>query len=121
MATQMIFAKINPQISLVQQTNPFNQNVTFVTGSYMTAIATPYVLGSDSTQFRVLYGNCEFDEAGYVVGFETVHSQGTTLSGETIEDWGTDDVTILEAIADENGVSIASVVSGSIQNNGMFF
>jgi len=121
MATQMIFAKINPPISLVQQTNLFNQNVTFTTGSYMTVVATSYALGSDSTQFRVFYGDCEFDEAGFVNEFKMVHSQTTTLSGETIQNWDTDDTVILDAIADENGVNITSLVSGSIQNNGMFF
>ena len=61
----MIFAQINPVASITQQTTPFVQ--TTVTGSYMTAIARPYALGSEKVNFQVNYGNVTFDESGSVI------------------------------------------------------
>jgi hypothetical protein len=121
MATQTIFAKINPPISLAQQSNLFNQTVTYEIGDYMTAIAVPYVLGSDLENFRVFYGRCDFDESGSVISFKTIHSQTITLSGTVIENWGENDDVILQAIANQEGITIEKIVSGNIENIGMFF
>jgi hypothetical protein len=114
----MIFGKINPVLSIAKQDTLFNPTPEFITGSYVTAVANQYALGAHQVNFRVMYGECTF-ESGSVVGFTTIHADNVVLSGSAIEEWGTDDSTILEAIAEAQGTSVVEVVSGSIQN-GMF-
>jgi len=114
----MIFGKISPVLSLATQDTLFNPAPEFVTGSYMTAVANQYPLGANQVNFRVSYGNCEF-ESGSVVKFNVVHQDNVVLSGSTISTWGEDDSVILDAIADEQGTSVIAVVSGSA--NGMGF
>jgi len=108
----MIFAQINPVASITQQTTPFVQ--TTVTGSYMTAIARPYALGSEKVNFQVNYGNVTFDESGSVVSFQQIFNDNVMLSGSAITNWGTNDAAILTAVAALQGTSVVAVVSGSI-------
>ena len=108
----MIFGKINPVLSIATQDSLFNPSPEFITGSYMTAVANQYPLGANQVNFRVSYGNCEF-ESGSVVKFNVIHQDNVVLSGNTIATWGEDDSVILDAIADEQGTSVISVVSGS--------
>ena len=108
----MIFAQINPAASITQQTTPFVQ--TTVTGSYMTAIARPYALGSEKVNFQVNYGNVTFDESGSVVSFQQIFNTNIMLSGSVITNWGTNDTAILTAIAELQGTSVAAVVSGNV-------
>jgi len=110
----MIFGKINPAASAVQQNGPFS--TTTVTGSYMTAIARPYVLGSSQVTFQVTYGEVALNDSGSVTNFNTVLNTQITLSGSAISSWGTDDVAMLTAIADEVGTTVENVVSGSFSN-----
>jgi hypothetical protein len=114
----MIFGKISPVLSMATQDSLFNPSPEFITGSYMTAVANQYSLGTNQVNFRVSYGNCEF-ESGSVVKFNVVHQDNVVLSGNTITTWGEDDSVILDAIADEQGTSVIAVVSGSA--NGMGF
>ncbi len=111
----MIFGQIDPVISLAQQTDLFDQTTTYITGSYITAVANQYALGTNQVNFRVMYGNCTF-ESGSVTSFETVYATNVVLSGAAIASWGEDDSVILEAIAAEQGTDITSVVSGSTSN-----
>ena len=92
-------------------------NFEYFTGSYMTAVANQYALGTNQVNFRVSYGNCTF-ESGSVVKFNVVHSDNVVLSGESIATWGEDDSVILDAIADAQGTTIISVVSGSMNSFG---
>jgi hypothetical protein len=108
----MIFGQINPVLSLATQDTLFNPSPEFVTGSYMTAVANNYPLGANQVNFRVSYGNCEF-ESGSVVKFNVVHQDNVILSGSTITTWGEDDSVILDAIATEQGTTVVAVVSGS--------
>ena len=108
----MIFGQINPVLSLATQDTLFNPSPEFVTGSYMTAVANNYPLGANQVNFRVSYGNCEF-ESGSVVKFNVVHQDNVILSGSTITTWGEDDSVILDAIAAEQGTTVIAVVSGS--------
>ncbi len=108
----MIFGQINPVLSLATQDTLFNPSPEFVTGSYMTAVANNYPLGANQVNFRVSYGNCEF-ESGSVVKFNVVHQDNVILSGSTITTWGEDDSVILDAIAAEQGTTVVAVVSGS--------
>jgi hypothetical protein len=114
----MIFGKISPVLSIATQNSLFNPSPEFITGSYITAVANNYALGANQVNFRVSYGNCEF-ESGSVVKFNVVHQDNVVLSGSTITTWGEDDSVILDAIADEQGTSVITVVSGS--TNGMGF
>lgn len=108
----MIFGQINPVLSLATQDTLFNPSPEFVTGSYMTAVANNYPLGANQVNFRVSYGNCEF-ESGSVVKFNVVHQDNVILSGSTITTWGENDAVILDAIAAEQGTTVVAVVSGS--------
>ena len=114
----MIFGKISPVLSIATQDSLFNPSPEFITGSYVTAVANNYSLGTNQVNFRVSYGNGEF-ESGSVVKFNVVHQDNVVLSGNTIATWGEDDSVILDAIADEQGTSVIAVVSGSA--NGMGF
>ena len=116
-----IFGKINPVISLVEQTSLFNPSPTYITGDYITATANPYILGADEVNFHVIYGNCAFDSNGEVVSFKSIHSDNVKLSGSVIENWGEDDSVILELLAQQQGTSVTQVVSGSIEGMGMMF
>jgi hypothetical protein len=120
MKKSCIFGKINPVISLPQQTSLFNPTPSFITGDYMTAVANPYSLGSNEVNFRVLYGNCTFDGQGNVVEFKTIHSDSVLLSGEVISTWGEDDSVILEALASQQGTNVVEIVFGTISNGMMF-
>jgi hypothetical protein len=113
----MIFGQINPVLSLATQDTLFNPSPEFVTGSYMTAVANNYPLGANQVNFRVSYGNCEF-ESGSVVKFNVVHQDNVILSGSTITTWGENDAVILDAIAAEQGTTVVAVVSGSASSFG---
>jgi hypothetical protein len=121
MAQTAIFGEINPVISIAQQGSLFNPSPSFITGDYMTAVANPYVLGTNEVTFRVSYGNCAFDSEGNVVSFKSVYSDSVTLSGTVISTWGEDDSVILDAIADQQGTTVTQVVSGSLGVGGMMF
>jgi hypothetical protein len=108
----MIFGQINPVLSMATQDTLFNPAPEFITGSYMTAVANNYPLGANQVNFRVSYGNCEF-ESGSVVKFNVVHQDNVILSGSTITTWGENDAVILDAIAAEQGTTVVAVVSGS--------
>lgn len=118
MSKTMIFGQIDPVIALAQQTDLFDQTTTYLTGSYVTAVANQYALGTNEVNFRVMYGNCTF-ESGSVSGFQTVYATNVVLSGDAITTWGEDDSVILDALAAEQGTSVTAVVSGSV--DGMFF
>jgi len=111
----MIFGQINPVISLAQQTDLFDQTTSYITGSYITAVANQYALGTNQVNFRVMYGNCIF-ESGSVTSFQTVYATNLVLSGSTISTWGEDDSVILEAIANAQGTTVVNIVSGSTNN-----
>jgi hypothetical protein len=113
----MIFGRIEPVLSMVTQNSLFNPTPQFITGSYITAMATPYPLGAHKVNFRVSYGNCEFTD-GQVTNFKIVHQDNVTLEGQDIETWGTDDSVILDIIATKQGTTVVEVVSGEENNFG---
>ena len=113
----MIFGKISPVLSLATQDTLFNPSPEFVTASYMTAVANQYPLGANQVNFRVSYGNCEF-ESGSLSKFNVVHQDNVVLSGSTITTWGEDDSVILEAIAEQQGTTVIQIVSGSSSSMG---
>lgn len=107
----MIFGKIDPVATVYQQSSPFETAT--VTGSYITAVARPYVLGANIVNFQVIYGNATFGENGEVIDFQQVYSDNTVLSGSVISTWGENDSVILDAIATEQGTTVIEIVSGS--------
>lgn len=100
----MLFGKISPQAVIPQMITPFQQ--TELVANYITAVAEPYVLGASVVNFHVRYGNFNYNEENVPVSFETLHQVFVSLSGEAIADWGTDDATVLAAIATEQGTTI---------------
>lgn len=115
----MIIAKINPGITIATQQNLFSSTVEYITGSYMAATANQYALGADKVNFRVAYGNCQFDETGKVVSFNPIHSEGVQLEQADIENWGTDDSVIYDVIADKKGIAIVETVEANIDRFGL--
>ena len=113
----MIFGKINPVLSMVTQDSLFNPTTTFITGSYMTAIASPYPLGANEVNFRVSFGECEFSE-GEVVAFKSIHQENIQLSDLDLENWGTDDSIVLGIIAGKKGIDVTEIASGSVNGIG---
>jgi len=110
----MIFATINPAATVVKTTNnPFNSTTTTITGSVMTAIARPYKLGAEKTRFEVLYGTVIQNASGSVISFQKVTSQEITLTADQLSNWGSDDAVVLQAIANQVGTAITSIISGS--------
>lgn len=114
----MIIAKINPVLTIATQQNLFNSTVGYITGSYMAATANQYALGIDKVNFRIAYGNCEFDENGKAVSFTPIHSEGIQLEQADIQNWGTDDSVIYEVIAAKKGIAVVETVSANIDRFG---
>ena len=100
----MLFGKISPQAIVPQMITPFQQ--TDIVAEYIAAIATPYRLGANAVDFQVMYGNPIYNEDGVVKAFDAVHQVMVNLSGAEIDDWGTDDRTMLTTIAVKQGTSI---------------
>ena len=111
----MIFAKIDPVLSMVTQDSLFNPTTTFITGSYMNAVANQYQLGAESVNFRISFGECEINN-DTVISFKPIHQETIQLSGEELESWGTDDSTVLDIIAEQKGISVVEIVHGNINN-----
>lgn len=114
----MIFAKINPVLSIATQDNLFSQEPQYTTGSYLAAKAQKYTLGDEEVRFQITYGECVF-ESGSIVEFKEVYSDSVILSGSTISTWGTDDSVILTAIAQHQGTSVVEIHSGSLDRFGL--
>lgn len=112
----MIFAKISPELKMVQQTGLFNPEVTYIVGSHMTAIATPYPLGATKVNFRVHFGEFETNEGNGRNRFKTVHSESIEISSEELENWGTDDRVILDILALKKGTTVVETIEVDIDN-----
>jgi hypothetical protein len=100
----MLFGKISPKAIIPQMITPFEQ--TEIVAEYITAIATPYILGSNLVEFKVMYGNPVYNEENVVTHYAIIYEKYVNLSGQAIEDWGTDDTSILTVIATEQGTTI---------------
>jgi hypothetical protein len=108
----MIFGKIDPVASVITQADPFN--TTTVTGSYICAVARPYVLGTNAVNFQVSYGNLTFDESDSAVSFQTLFNGNQFLSGSAITSWGTDDAVVLGEIAVAQGTTVTEIIYSEI-------
>ena len=108
----MLFGKISPQAVIPQMISPFEQGELVV--EYITAIATPYILGANAVDFQVMYANPVYNEENVVISYNVYHQVQVRLSGTAIEDWGTDDTTVLSAIAAEQGTTITEFENWSV-------
>jgi hypothetical protein len=105
----MLYAKITPAAEKIEQVTPFS-SVT-QTADYMSALARPYGLGSESVNFEILFGNITFDENNQPVRFQNVLSSNLRLTEQQLQNWGTDDSVVLQQIASILGVTIESYVT----------
>jgi len=110
----MLFGKINPQAVIPQMITPFEQ--TQIVADYITAIASPYRLGANVVDFQVLYGEPIYGDENVVIEYKIIHQTMVKLSGQAIEDWGTNDETILSAIAAHEGTTIIEFENWSPRN-----
>ena len=114
----MLVAKINPVASFARQENPFT--TTTLTADSVTVLARPYALGAKEVNFEIVFGNViaatEAVEASEGVQaqpakaaeFQQVASHNVTLSKEELENWGTDDLTAMEAVVTKLGAEVVS-------------
>jgi hypothetical protein len=100
----MLFGKISPEAIVANLNGPFDLQTSYA--EYMTAIANPYRLGDNVVNFSIYYGNFILDDQDNAIGFETKLTNTCTLSGDDIQNWGTDDSYILNQIAIQQGTTI---------------
>jgi hypothetical protein len=107
----MLFAQINPQAIIANLEGPFELQTSYA--EYMTAIASPYRLGDNQVTFSIYYGNFTYDN-DQPVGFDVKLTNSCVLSGPAIDNWGTDDSEVLNAIALEQGTAVTQFIENDI-------
>lgn len=117
----MLLGKLAQKATFVQQQGPFQS--TSADAHYFTAIARPYRLGAEQTNFEVLFGNYIPAVAGVKASegveavaaqeakFEHISSSQIELTSEDLASWGTDDKVVLEKIASKYGTSCLEFVT----------
>lgn len=108
----MLFGKINPQAIIANLNGPFDLQTTYA--EYITAIANPYRLGDNEVNFSIYYGDFKLDDQNQPIGFDVKLTNTCKLSGPAIENWGTDDSEVLNAIAIQQGTTITEFVENDI-------
>jgi hypothetical protein len=101
----MLYAKFTPGISFNQSKDPFTpQNITL---EFMTATAVGYQLGATSTRFNVYFGTATIDGNGKISEFSRRVVKLIDVSGSVLDNWGTDDTTILNYLAGEFNLTVS--------------
>lgn len=108
----MLFGKINPQAIIANLNGPFDLQTTYA--EYITATANPYRLGDNEVNFTIYYGNFKLDDQDQPIEFNVKLTNSCKLSGPAIEDWGTDDSEVLNAIAIQQGTTITEFIENDI-------
>lgn len=118
----MLIAKITPAATFTAQSGPFAQPET-ITADYLAAMARPYLAGAAFTNFEVQFGTftpaiqaveaSEGIEAiqGQPARFQHIQSTQVRLSAEELANWGTDDSTLLQAIATKLGTEVVETAT----------
>lgn len=106
----MLFAKIDPVAEIPEMLSPFQYDVK--QAEYLTAIASPYKLGSTEVYFNLIYGSATFDADGKMETFTRLLGGGITLGSPDIEEWGIDDSVILGKICEKVGTTAVEFVEG---------
>lgn len=104
-----MYAKINPSAEAVKQLTPFEYETT--TADYMTAVANPYALGTNSVNFIVNFGFMTFDAQNYPIEFTFVTTTSVNLSGSQLSNWGADDSVIMQELATQLGCTILQIIN----------
>lgn len=110
----MLFAKINPVAEIPEMESPFAYDVK--QADYLTAVASPYRLGSTEVNFSLIYGSATFDEQGNMETFTRLLGGNITLSSPDIEEWGIDDSVILDKICQKIGTDAVEFIEGDPKN-----
>lgn len=110
----MLFAKINPVAEIPEMLSPFDYDVK--QANYLTAVASPYKLGSTEVNFSLVYGTATFDADGKMETFNRLLGGNITLSGPDIQDWGLDDSVILATICEKVGTEAIEFIEGDPKN-----
>lgn len=108
----MILGKIDPPAKIVQQIDLFSYQE--ITGSFICADTKKYVLGQNSAQFTTIFGELKEDS------FKILTRINNEVSGETIEEWGTDDSVVLQKLAELNGTTVTQIITSSIDLSNIF-
>lgn len=110
---KILTSKITPSPKVLSPNNNlFETN--FVDCEYMTSVARPYVMGSDSTNFEVNFGIVEsitgtsLNPNLVIETFIPMKSIQISLSKEDLNSWGENDEVCLSSIAQKLGVEIIS-------------
>jgi hypothetical protein len=111
----MLVSKINPTAKKVVEVSPFSSTTQEL--SYMTAIARPYVAGSEKTTFQVQFGELITDSEGVVQKFEGKMNSQIILTKEELSTWGTNDEVLLNIVSSKLGITSTEFIEIS---NDMF-
>lgn len=107
---KMLFAKIDPVAEIPAMLSPFQYDVN--QADYLTAIASPYRLGSTEVNFSLIYGTATFDDEGNMESFTRLLGGSITLGSPDIEEWGIDDSVILGTICEKVGTEAIEFIEG---------
>lgn len=110
----MLFAKIDPVAEIPEMQSPFEYTVK--QADYLTAVASPYRLGSTEVNFSLVYGSATFDTEGNMLTFDRLLGGNVTVSSPDIEEWGIDDSVILGKICEMVGTEAVEFVEGNPSN-----
>lgn len=110
----MLYAKINPKASFLQQSGPFSAPVT-IEAEYLTALARPYAAGASQTNFEIQFGNSVLNVEGIVTSIQQVSNSQLMLTAIELVNWGADDSVLLEVVAAKLGTVVESVIN--LENN----
>jgi hypothetical protein len=111
---KMLFAKINPVAQIPEMETPFENDVK--TANYLTAVASPYRLGSTEVNFSLIYGSATFDADGKMETFTRLLGGSIVLTSPDIEEWGIDDSVILGTICEKVGTEAVEFIEGDPNN-----
>jgi hypothetical protein len=104
----MLLSKINPAAKKSVQNTPFES--TIISLDFMTVIARPYILGSETTNFSVEFGTVtEVD--GVPSSFHSQYQTQVILTSDELSTWGTDDETLLNIIATKLNIDVLEFVN----------
>lgn len=114
----MLFAKINPVAEIPEMESPFQYDVKHA--DYLTAVASPYCLGSTEVNFSLIYGTATFNAEGEMETFTRLLGGNITLDSTDIQDWGLDDSVVLGTICTKLGTEAVEFVEGNPKKMGPF-
>jgi hypothetical protein len=100
----MLISQITPTATKVKVISPFSSTTESL--SFMTAVARPYIVGSEKTTFQIIYGNVVTDKDDKITGFKEQETQRIVLTSDELSTWGTNDETLLEIIASKLGITV---------------